>query len=81
LSLSAPLLAYVGLGPGQEFIPYFFALLTLLLTALSAVFRWPFSMMARLLAPLRRSRRDEGRNHSNAAIVAHSADDGPGARP
>jgi hypothetical protein len=53
--LSGAVLAYVGLGPGQEFIPYFLGLLALMLTALGAVLRWPFSVLARLLSRSRHS--------------------------
>jgi len=52
------LLAYVGLGPGPEFIPYFAALLGLVGAALVAIFQWP---LARLMALLRgKRRRDNG---------------------
>jgi hypothetical protein len=46
------LLAYVGLGPGQEFIPYFFGLLAWAGAAFLAILQWP------LFALLRRFRRD-----------------------
>lgn len=46
--------AYVGLGPGQEFIPQFLALLGVALTALLAVVQWPivalWSRLSRSLA-------------------------------
>jgi hypothetical protein len=38
----ARLPAYVGLGPGQEFIPYFLSLLALVGSALLAMVYWPF---------------------------------------
>jgi hypothetical protein len=38
---SADLWAYVGLGPGQEFIPQFLAMMGLVATALLAVVQWP----------------------------------------
>jgi hypothetical protein len=50
----AGLVAYVGLGPGQEFIPYFFALLAWVGAMLLAVLQWPF------FALLRRLRRNRG---------------------
>jgi hypothetical protein len=34
-------LAYVGLGPGQEFIPYFLGLVAWAMAALLAILRWP----------------------------------------
>jgi hypothetical protein len=39
--VGAPL-AYVGLGPGQEFIPYFLSLIGFVGAALLAVIQWPF---------------------------------------
>ncbi|HYW81710.1 MAG TPA: hypothetical protein VFB30_00535, partial [Spirochaetia bacterium] len=48
LPLPVPL-AYVGLGPGQEFIPYFFALLGVIGTAIVAVLQWPVSALLRWL--------------------------------
>jgi hypothetical protein len=41
--------AYVGLGPGQEFIPYFFGLLAFAATALIGVLQWPLAMLRRCL--------------------------------
>lgn len=41
--LSAVLLGYTGLGPGQEFIPYFFALVAMIASALLAMFQRVFS--------------------------------------
>jgi hypothetical protein len=37
----APVLGYVGLGPGPEFIPYFLALLGVVGAALIALLQWP----------------------------------------
>jgi hypothetical protein len=49
-ALTAPVqLAYVGLGPGQEFIPYFFALLGLVGTALVAALQRPVLALLRFL--------------------------------
>jgi hypothetical protein len=42
--------AYVGLGPGQEFIPYFLALLGFMGTAVVAVAQWPLLLLRRCLA-------------------------------
>jgi hypothetical protein len=39
--------AYIGLGPGQELIPYFFALLAFVGAALSAVLLWPITALLR----------------------------------
>ena len=38
-------LAYVGMGPGPEFIPYFMALLGVVGAALLAVVQWPISLL------------------------------------
>jgi hypothetical protein len=43
------LFAYVGLGPGQEFLPYFLALLAWVGASLIAVFKWPFVSLLRRL--------------------------------
>jgi hypothetical protein len=40
-------LAYVGLGPGQEFIPSFLALLGLTSAALLAILQWPLLALRR----------------------------------
>jgi hypothetical protein len=49
LSLPAGLWAYIGLGPGQEFIPQFLAMLGLIATALLAIVQWPlFALWSRL---------------------------------
>jgi hypothetical protein len=50
---AAGLPAYVGLGPGQEFIPYFLALLAWAGAALFAILQWP---VAALLRRLRKAR-------------------------
>ena len=39
------MLAYVGLGPGQEFIPYFLAMLGLIGGALLAILQWPLTVL------------------------------------
>ena len=43
------LIAYVGPGPGLEFIPYLFSLLTWVGLALGAVLLWPISVFVRRL--------------------------------
>jgi hypothetical protein len=49
LTSSAPrlgsLLAYVGLGPGQEMIPYFWGLLSIMGAALLGILQWPFLVL------------------------------------
>ena len=40
---------YVGLGPGQELIPYFLALLGFIAAAVIAVVQWPFLALTRLI--------------------------------
>ncbi len=44
---SLTLFAYVGLGPGQEFIPQFMALVAVAGTALLAILQWPFVALFR----------------------------------
>lgn len=44
-SCSAGLLGYVGLGPGQEFIPQFVALLGLAAAAFLAILQWPITAL------------------------------------
>jgi hypothetical protein len=41
--------AYLGFGPGQEFIPYFLALLAFVWAAVIAVLQWPFLALVRLI--------------------------------
>jgi hypothetical protein len=71
---SGGLLAYVGMGPGQEFIPQFLTLLALAGTALMAVLQWPFVVLFRRLRRSRRdtpaveSKRDGTSNHADLPI-------------
>lgn len=58
------LLAYVGLGPGPEFIPYFVALLSFAGAAFIALIQWP---ILRFLAWLRAKRQPT--NQAEAALV------------
>jgi hypothetical protein len=91
LSLAAPLssslppgvsdvaLAYVGLGPGQEFIPYFFGLLGVIGAALLAVLQWPFAMLLRYLRSVRGKGKAPG--NSVAGTASRAAWSGEDARP
>jgi hypothetical protein len=56
--------AYVGLGPGQEFIPYFLALLAFVWAAAIAILQWPFLALIRLV---------RGRKSCVASESAHAA--------
>ena len=47
LSFFHALLAYVGMGPGPEFIPYFMALLGVIGAALIAIVQWPIVALFR----------------------------------
>jgi hypothetical protein len=47
--LPEPAHAYVGPGPGLEFIPYFFSLLTWAGVAAGAVLFWPVAALVRRL--------------------------------
>lgn len=60
--MTNPFFAYVGLGPGPEFLPYFFALLSLLAAAGIAVLQWPMMLLVRCLARLRHTRRQPPQN-------------------
>lgn len=68
------LLAYVGIGAGPEFIPYFAALMSLLGAAAIATLQWPLSVLLNYVAPSRRrhaNRDEESRANDGAG--------GPGA--
>ena len=56
-------LAYVGLGPGQEMIPYFFGLLGMIGTAVCAILQWP-------VVVLLRRRRTRGRTRASTDAPA-----------
>ncbi|MCI0682628.1 MAG: hypothetical protein L0Y71_11030 [Gemmataceae bacterium] len=47
LTAPAPALAYIGPGPGLEFIPYFMSLLMWAGLALGGVLLWPFTSLVR----------------------------------
>jgi hypothetical protein len=42
------LLAYIGIGPGQELFAYFLTLLGIMGAALLAVLQWPITLVTRL---------------------------------
>lgn len=58
LPFSTGLWAYVGLGPGQEFIPQFLVLLSFAATALLAIIQWPIAALLSRLAAARRKRQE-----------------------
>jgi hypothetical protein len=68
------LLAYIGLGPGQEFIPYFLALLFAAGTACLAILQWPFLALRRRLARARSQHPDEPKNELATANMPESPD-------
>lgn len=55
---STGLLAYVGLGPGQEFIPQFVALLSFAATAMLAILQWPITVLLSRWAAARTRRQN-----------------------
>jgi hypothetical protein len=55
----AGLWAYVGLGPGQEFIPQFVAMLGFVATALLAILQWPLAALLSRLAARKKARSKE----------------------
>ncbi len=83
LSASVPggMLAYVGLGPGQELIPYFLALLAWLGGAIIAILQWPISALLRRLWRAKRSDKDGLKNEPATANVTESAGEGSQDKP
>ncbi len=70
LLVSAPALwGYIGLGPGQEFIPQFLALLGLAATALLAVVQWPILALWSRLSRAVAARKQARTNPASAADV------------
>lgn len=63
--MTSALIGYVGLGPGPELLPYFFALLGLIAAAIIAILQWPVGVLLRWLP--RRKRLPEGEPHAPAA--------------
>jgi hypothetical protein len=70
-SLPAPdgMLAYVGLGAGQELIPYFLILLGFVGGAIIAVLQWPLTAFVHLLRKVRGVSRPGLQNHLITAVV------------
>ena len=68
-------LAYIGPGPGQEFIPYFFTLLGFVGAVLVAVAQWPVAV---LLRGLRRARAGAGAGLREQCAAAQRAPESPG---
>jgi hypothetical protein len=60
------LLAYVGLGPGQELIPYFLTLLGFMSMALFAVLQWPMQLVMRLFRKVRGTPSVDSKTHPSA---------------
>jgi hypothetical protein len=61
--------AYVGLGPGQEFIPQFIAMLGLAATALLAVVQWPILALWSRLSRARAARKNARRTGETPPAV------------
>jgi hypothetical protein len=64
--------AYIGLGPGQEFIPYFLTLLTFVGAALVAVVQWPLAALLRLFRSKRNVESievDKGSGMTDASLL------------
>jgi hypothetical protein len=70
------MLAYVGLGPGQELIPYFYVLLTFMGMALLAVLQWPIVALRRWLTRIQGDRKDKVKFGPILAHVPESYDEG-----
>jgi hypothetical protein len=64
--------AYVGLGPGQEFIPYFLALLAFVWAAAIAILQWPFLALIRLIRGRKSRVAGESTNPAPAALTNES---------
>jgi hypothetical protein len=64
-----PPLAYVGLGPGQELIPYFLALLGVVGTALLAVLQWPITAFFRYFSKARGAQKELTKDQPTTAAV------------
>ncbi len=62
LAVPHGLLAYVGLGPGQELIPYFMALLAWVGAAVGAILLWPITTLFRRLRKAKGDHKHELKN-------------------
>jgi hypothetical protein len=67
-------LAYVGLGPGQEFIPYFLGLLAWAGAAFLAILQWPIVALFRRLS--KRGNKPAPPNETAGANPQESPPDG-----
>ena len=69
-------LAYAGLGPAQQLLPHFLALLAVVGAAVVAVVQWPLSALWRRLTQLRSGVKGELPKPSNAAGATESPSEG-----
>jgi hypothetical protein len=70
------LLAYAGLGPGQELIPYFMALLAWVGAAFGAILFRPISSLLRRLSRLKVARQNCSPNETLTTTVPQPAENG-----
>jgi hypothetical protein len=73
----ADLWAYVGLGPGQEFIPQFAAMLGLAATAMIAVVQWPLLALWSRLSRAIAARKQARTNTTSAAPAPEQPGENP----
>ena len=71
-SQTAPLPAYVGLGAGAEFIPYFWAILAWAGAALLAILQWPLGVLLRCFSRARGAQPGSVQGQPIPAAVAGS---------
>jgi hypothetical protein len=57
------LLAYIGIGPGQELFAYFLTLLGVMGAALLAVLQWPITLVMRVFRRSKNSSREQVAEH------------------
>ena len=72
---SVGLWAYIGLGPGKEFIPQFLAMLGLASTALLAVVQWPIVALWSRLSRAIGARKNGQTNPASAADAPERPDE------
>jgi membrane protein YqaA with SNARE-associated domain len=70
------LLAYLGLGPEQQFIPYFLALLAWVGAMFGAVLQWPIAALLRRFRRARGKRKEELTNQPQPANLPESPGEG-----